>query len=190
MPERTISVRQEEAKVEQVSPAVRLGEHRGGHLLQFEAQRGLAMVGLMEALSSPRRPVRRLLELALNWPNDAAQTQQSPVGTYRTARQLRPAAIDQLVVAYQAGATTHELAVRFGIWRGTVGKHLKERGIDTRAPIIGPEDVQVAANLYRAGWTLRQIARRYRIGDETARSYLVAAGVQMRARGRQPPDSP
>jgi hypothetical protein len=82
------------------------------------------------------------------------------------------------------------LAVRFGIWRGTVGKHLKERDIDTRAPIFGPADVQVAANLYRAGWTLRQIARRYQIDDETARTYLVAAGVQMRVRGRRPPDSP
>lgn len=130
------------------------------------------------------RPVCRLLELAKTWP---VVTERNPPTTtsYRTARQLPPSEIDELVEAYQQGATTKELATRFGLWRGTVGKHLKDRGVDTRAPSVAPEDVQVAARLYQSGWTLGQIAERYGIGDETTRSHLVAAGVQMRARGRR-----
>lgn len=107
-------------------------------------------MALIEALSSPGRPVRRLLELALTWENNT-NVDQAPSKSYRTACQLKPAAIDELVGVYQKGATTRELATRFGIWRGTVGKHLKDRGIDTRAPIFAPDDVRQPSSTKLAG---------------------------------------
>ncbi|HEV8562694.1 MAG TPA: hypothetical protein VGR06_40780, partial [Actinophytocola sp.] len=108
----------------------------------------------------------------------------APTGC-KTARQLRPAEIDRLVEAYNAGATTHELGARFGVWRGTIGRHLKARGIDTRAPNLRHDDLQEAADLYRIGWTLDKLAKRYGIGYNTMRVRLVAAGVSMRPRGRR-----
>jgi hypothetical protein len=89
----------------------------------------------------------------------------------------------------KAGTITRELGVQFGVWRGTVGKHLKERGIDTRAPILGPDEVQTAADLYRAGWTLDKIAKRYGTGYNTIRRHLLMHGVVMRPRGRPTADS-
>jgi hypothetical protein len=139
-------------------------------------------VGVIEALSHLSRQVRRLLEMAGTWPDDMPVELPPAVG-YKTARQLRPAEVDELVDAYQAGATTRELATRFGIWRGTVGKHLEARGIDTRAPKLQPKDIQEAAKLYQAGWTLNKIARQYRVGYNTIRKRLLKAGVVMRPRG-------
>jgi hypothetical protein len=105
--------------------------------------------------------------------------------SYKTARQLRPAEVDELVVAYRAGATTQELGARFGVWRGTAGRHLKARGIDTRAPVLGSEDLNEAARLYRAGWTLDKLANRYAVGYNTIRVHLLTAGVVMRPNGRK-----
>jgi transposase len=118
-----------------------------------------------------------------SWPDAPPDEQLQGSGQCRTARQLRPAEIDQLVAEYRAGATTRELAVRFQVWRGTVGKHLKDRGIDTRASAFGLEDAEAAADLYRAGWPLDKIAKQYRVGYNTVRRHLLAHGVVMRPRG-------
>lgn len=142
------------------------------------------LVGLIEALSNPSRQVRRLLEMAVTWP-DSLPVELPPAVSYKTARQLRPAEVDELVVAYRAGASTRELGVRFGVYRTTVGRHLQARGIDTRAPALRLEDVKAAAELYRAGWTLDKIAKRYSVGNNTVRTHLLAVGVVMRPRGRK-----
>lgn len=140
-------------------------------------------MGVVRALSHPSRQVRRLLELAKTWPDGVPAELPAPTSC-RTARQLRPAEVDKLVEEYRAGATTDELGARFGVWRGTVGRHLKARGIDTRALNLGQDDLQEAADLYRAGWTLDRLAKRYRVGYNTVRVRLCAAGVVMRPRGR------
>lgn len=90
-----------------------------------------------------------------------------------------------MVLAYLSGATTRELAVRFGVWRTTIGRYLKARDIDTKPPALQPDEVDEATKLYRAGWTLEKIARRYGVGNNTVRSHLMTMGVRMRARGRQ-----
>lgn len=142
-------------------------------------------VGVVRALANPSRQVRRLLELARTWPEGVPETKVE-TRSVKTARQLRPAEVDKLVEAYEAGATTHELGIHFGVWRGTAGRHLKARGIDTRAPNLGQDDLQEAADLYRAGWTLDRLAKRYSIGYNTIRVRLITAGVTMRPKGRKP----
>ena len=102
----------------------------------------------------------------------------------KTARQLQPTEVDEVVGAYEAGATTQALGARFEVWRATIGRHLKARGVDTRPAALQPDDVQQAVDLYRAGWTLARLGRRYDVAPNTVRRHLLTAGVTMRLRGR------
>jgi len=95
-------------------------------------------------------------------------------------RQLRPAAVDHVVVTYQRGATVYELAERFGISRTTVGQHLRTRGIDTKPPGLHPDDVPMAAELYKAGASLQRIAERFETSANTVRARLLETGTAMR----------
>lgn len=139
---------------------------------------------VVQALSHPAKTARRLLKLVVTWPNDAAgNAAYLPTHHYRTARQLRPVEVDELVQGYVGGATVFELATQFGIDRRTVGQHLRKRGIDTRPPRLRPEDVPDAAELYRSGWSLAKIAHKFGLkasGATTVRRYLLEAGVVMR----------
>lgn len=106
--------------------------------------------------------------------------------THRTARQLRPAEVDELVAAYQAGSRVRELATLFGISRNTAGGHLRSRGIDTKPPGLHPEDVPEAARLYRSGWPLARIAEKFDTTADTVRRRLLEVGVRMRdTQGRE-----
>jgi hypothetical protein len=133
-------------------------------------------VGVTEALANPSFQVRRLLNMAEKWP-DQQDSSQPPTTQCRTARQLRPEEIDELVTAYTAGETVYELAHRTGIHRSTIGKHLRARGVDTTPPGLHPNDVPAAVELYRAGWTHVQIAEQFGVGQTTIRGLLHAAGV-------------
>ena len=139
----------------------------------------LPLVDLFGALSHPCREARRLLDLAKDWPAKPQPRRQAqrPV---RTARQLPPADLDRLVVAYHDGATVYELARQFGIHRTTVGKHLRAQGVDTTPLALVPGDVPAAAELYRHGWSLARIAKKYGTTAGTVRTRLLEVGVRMR----------
>jgi DNA invertase Pin-like site-specific DNA recombinase len=119
--------------------------------------------------------------MAVTWENAPANEVPSPPPC-RAFRQLRPHEVDELVALFDpaAGMGVKELASKFGIHRSTVGKFLKERGIETR-PTLKPEDIPTAAALYRSGLTLAQVAQRYGIAKDTVRLKLVEAGVEIRA---------
>jgi transposase len=101
----------------------------------------------------------------------------------RTARPLRAAEIDQLVAAYEAGATVFELATRFNIHRTTVGRHLKERGIDTRPPALDATALPKLTQLYKDGHSIATIAQHYGVSKNAVRDRLLAAGLTLRPRG-------
>lgn len=136
-------------------------------------------VGVVEALSSTSRPVKRLLDLATAWPNRDTYD-ASHIRSYRVMRQLQPADIDEMMKIYEAGATVYELAEQFSINRKTVGKHLRARGIDTKPPGLHPDDVPAAAELYRAGWSLARLAEKFDTTANTVRARLLEVGVVMR----------
>lgn len=143
------------------------------------------MVGAAEALANPVLPVRRLLAMGTTWP-DAPPTEHAS-RPHRTARQLRPAEIDELAAAFQAGTSITELADQYGIYRVTVGRHLRARGLDTSPPpALTGAQVITAGRLYSAGWKLSELAKHFKVGDETVRRYLVDAKVEMRPKGRAP----
>ncbi|MFI5588130.1 helix-turn-helix domain-containing protein [Amycolatopsis sp. NPDC051758] len=69
------------------------------------------------------------------------------------------------------------LAERFGVHRGTVGKHLRARGVVTASPGLHPDDVPAALELYEAGWTYARIADKFGVSQSTVRDRLHEAGV-------------
>ncbi|WP_410613954.1 hypothetical protein [Amycolatopsis sp. lyj-109] len=142
------------------------------------------LVGAVEALSSTTKRTKRIFELARSL--SVASKVELPVQPrLRTARQLRPEDIDELVRMFKDGASIPDLAAKYRVYRTTIGQHLRARGIDTQHFAFKPEDVRTAGRLYDAGWTLDQLADRYQVGNETVRARLVESGVRMRARGRQ-----
>lgn len=147
--------------------------------LSANTDRASDLVALIEALSNRSRSVVRLLELAMTWENSGVDD-LPPVPSCRTARQLRPDEVDDLIEGYRAGRTVRELAQEFGVERRAVGRHLRARGVETKPPGLRPDDVPVAARLYESGWSLVRIGEKYGIADTTVRIYLLKAGVKMR----------
>jgi DNA-directed RNA polymerase specialized sigma24 family protein len=96
------------------------------------------------------------------------------------ARRLKDAEVDELVAAYEAGATVYQLADRFRINRRTVSKIIKRRGVETRWQRLTEADVDEAEHLYAQGWSLARVGERLGVSDDTVRLRLLKRGVQMR----------
>ena len=161
------------------SPPTTRREHREG-----APATNRPAVGAVEALSKATYQTKRLLEMAVAWPEDLPDETLPAAAACKTARQLKPGELDELVKAYEAGATVFQLATRFGIHRTTVGQHLKARGVDTRPTAFGPGELEEAAALYRSGWALSKIGERFGVAYTTVWRHLRAVGVEMRANGR------
>jgi hypothetical protein len=142
-------------------------------------------VGDVEVYTHPSRQVQRLLKMAATWPDLPEHVHDEPVKV-RTARQLRPAEVDELVTAFRAGSTASQLAAEFGIYRTTVGEHLRARGIDTKYFALSPDELRQASEFYEQGWTISKLAAHFDVGGETVRARLTATGIRLRPRGRQP----
>lgn len=133
--------------------------------MAFGLVKEAVLVGVSEAFSHPSYQVQRLLDLAETWPDQQGSASRG-AERCRTARQVSPAEVDELVTAYAAGATVYELAERFGIHRDTIGKHLRARGLVTVKPGLHPDDLPAALELYRAGQTYAQIAVKFGVGGD------------------------
>lgn len=120
--------------------------------------------------------------MASAWPAGLPDEVSRHVSYYRTMRPLRQDEVDELVVAYQAGATVVDLAARFGIDRKTVGQHLGRRNVETKPASLHPDDVLAAAELYRLGWSLIRLAEKFGVAGNTVRRHLLEAGVELRPR--------
>ena len=93
---------------------------------------------------------------------------------------------DEVVRAYEAGATITELGVRFECSRSTIADVLHARDVDLRArgprsPLEGREAEVVAA--YEAGASVRELVERFGANQRTVRKVLTDAGVVMRRTG-------
>jgi DNA-binding CsgD family transcriptional regulator len=93
--------------------------------------------------------------------------------------------VAELVAAYEAGASTYELAARFSIRRETVTMHLQRAGLEIRpGPQVALDEAgeRRVATLYRDGLSMRSIARQMGISDNTVLKALRAQGVPSRPR--------
>jgi len=99
-------------------------------------------------------------------------------------RRLSPADIDDLVDAYQAGATISQLAVEFGIHRTTVAGHLDRSGVPRHSEQTAWDDeiLKQAAELYATGLSLADVADKFGIDPQTVANRFRRAGVAVRPR--------
>jgi uncharacterized protein (DUF433 family) len=100
----------------------------------------------------------------------------------RTAKQLKPAQVENLLDDYQAGATVYQLADRFGIERRTVSNILKRHGITPRWRQLTDEQIKEAIQLYREGWSLAKLGKHFGVAGTTIRAQLLKHDVPMRQR--------
>lgn len=101
---------------------------------------------------------------------------------HATVRRLGSSSVHELIGAYEAGATTPELALRYGVSRTAVKELLHRSGVAVRRPPgLGEPDVDEAVRLYEAGWLLREIAVECDVHQETVRRALLKRGVSMRS---------
>jgi DNA-binding transcriptional ArsR family regulator len=143
-------------------------------------------VGAIQSLAHRTYQVNRLLELAALWLDDTTDDTACPTTRrLRTARQLRASEVDELVRAYQAGATVYELGKQFGVNRKTVSSHLRARGVTMRRQGLRPSDVPAAVTLYDDGWSLHRIGQKFGCDAVTVHRRLREAGVSMRKARRR-----
>ena len=99
-------------------------------------------------------------------------------------RLLSPIDLDNLLDAYQGGATINQLAVEFGIHRTTVAGHLDRHGVPRHSEQTAWDDeiLRQAAELYTTGLSLADVAHRFGVDAQTVANRFRRAGVPVRAR--------
>ncbi|WP_344225291.1 hypothetical protein [Kocuria atrinae] len=102
---------------------------------------------------------------------------------------LSPAQVDELVVAYIAGATLVELAAQFRVHRRTAAAHLYRRGITPRTRGLDPSEAAEACRLYADGLTLMEIGLRMGVSQGVIGRAVTRAGHELRPRGRRPSEA-
>jgi transposase-like protein len=99
-------------------------------------------------------------------------------------RRLSPIHIDDLISAYQAGATISQLANEFGIHRTTVASHLDRHGVPRRHEQTAwdHEILRQAAELYATGLSLADVADQFGVDAQTVANRFRRAGIAVRPR--------
>ena len=111
------------------------------------------------------------------WIAAAGIDRRGPVGQSDTSLLTRR----RLAAWVRQGWSTRRIAAETGLAPTTVAEHLARHGLRTSETSI---DVDEAAALYRAGMSLPAVAERVGCHPRTVRRHLLAAGVEMRPRGR------
>lgn len=97
---------------------------------------------------------------------------------------LTDSEVDELVAAYEAGATLRRLAKQFHIHRLAAAAHLARRGVPLRRAGLDSGQAKEAARLHEAGWTLVQLGRQFEVDAQTVRRTIARQGVSIRQGGR------
>jgi transposase-like protein len=119
-----------------------------------------------------------VLEQLLTVENQRSMTTSPP---RKRVKRLRPARIDELVDAYEAGATLTELAQDHGIHEDTVARLLRSRGVRLRyRRLDDPADVERAKVLYESGMSLAAVGRELGVDATTVQRAFKKAGVARR----------
>lgn len=139
------------------------------------------MVGLVERYSQKSWDTDRLRTLA-HLP--AHRSTKPARAIVKKAKRLSDAELSTFQARYREGATVDVLAREFGVHRTTVMAFTKR--LDLHRPIraLSEPQTQQAAIMYSEGEPLAVVAKRYGVGVETMRTTLLAAGQELRPRGR------
>jgi len=83
--------------------------------------------------------------------------------------------------AYEAGATSTELAERWGVSRTGLLKLLRDSGMRVRTRRALTEvEIDTAERLYGEGWILREIGAELGVSQECVRRALLKRGLKLR----------
>ena len=127
--------------------------------------------------------LRRVVEMMDQSVNTQVREPAVLPAPHRLDQRLDAGAVDELVTAYEAGASTADLRQRFGLSQGSVLKLLRAQGVALRWQGLDEADKSVAIQLYRDGATLAQLGTRFGVSPNVVRRVLLAAGVMLRPRG-------
>jgi transposase len=112
---------------------------------------------------------------------EVEQRKQGPKRVWAHQRRLDEREASELIAVYLQGASVKELALRFGVHRRTVTSLLLRYGVELRPSGLQPEDIELAALLYRDGWSLARLGEKFGVDGSTVWRALKAAGVEMRS---------
>ncbi len=74
------------------------------------------------------------------------------------------------------------LATKYRIDRSTVHAHVDRLGLPRRRPLLSPEDIVKAAQMYESGKSLAVVGKHFGVNDTTVLRYFRKAGVPTRKR--------
>ena len=87
-----------------------------------------------------------------------------------------------LAEAYKAGATTYELADRFGIFRDRVSLILGQQSVPRRMQSLTEDQIHEVVALYKSGLSIEKVAKQIGCAKGTIWKELRLAGVSLRKR--------
>lgn len=90
--------------------------------------------------------------------------------------------INEIVKEYANGATTRQLAEKYGCHRDTISRQLKKQGVAVTIEKITHADVGEMVRLYESGQKAEEVGRQFGVSKSTALNRLRANGVKMRGR--------
>jgi hypothetical protein len=90
-----------------------------------------------------------------------ARSVPAPVVAHRVDVRLDEQTVQLLLAGYQAGASGHQLAKRYGLARSTVIELLRKHGVPVRYPRVTPAEAAEMVALYRTGVRQVDIAARF-----------------------------
>lgn len=100
----------------------------------------------------------------------------------RTKRHLSATDTADITARYEAGETTQQIGIRYGISKTRVSDVLRDHGITIRRQGLTTEQVTEAAALYATGQSLAPIGARFGVSHTTVAAALRDRGVQLRPR--------
>lgn len=98
----------------------------------------------------------------------------------RPQRKLSTEQKAELAAAYQAGATTYELAERFSIHRTTASKIIQKAGHKIRGTGLLSFEITQVVRRYQDGESMKSLARAFKVSKANVKKHLLEQGVTLR----------
>lgn len=95
-------------------------------------------------------------------------------------RKIWPSDITKLVEEFNKGSSQRQLAIQFGIHRETVGKLLREAGVNTSRHRIPEAKAREICRLYATGLSCISVGRQLGMHPSSIYSLLKRRGVKLR----------
>lgn len=101
----------------------------------------------------------------------------------RTHKEFSEAELQEIVSLYQAGKTTRELGEMFKVSKNTIGRLLREQGVEiTRSKAQARLNAKKVISMYEDGLTSTQIAKQLGVGAQVILRCLKNHGVKIKSR--------